>query len=521
MSSLRNSENDLIAIINPQGEIIYRNVNFLKFSGEEFRKSDPKFLGKLYTDGDESNTELYYELNKKINISFKEGILTNMDYHSSNKGEHIKLTCNPIINEDNIVECVILNGTKIESAENSNSSGAELFSPAFYHHIDCTPELLIIDIVSNKGYDKNAIINKSIEELFPKTLFQTISEQIKNFETSEGFSDRKLDFVSDDKSVHVDIKVFRRNDKLTIILEDLTDQTYKDSELRKYVEELHYNKIISEQYAKELSLVNKKLNESEEELKKLNMDKDKFFSIVAHDLRSPFSSLLGFSDYLSKEADKLEMDEIKSYAKSIFTTGRHLLALLENLLQWSRVQLGRIEFTPEVYNLSEQLESLSEYFQHIAIQKNIKVVLTAPAKLNIIADKNMIETVLRNFLSNALKFTRDGGEINLRGAKKKKYAEIRVQDNGVGMSSENINKLFRIDSQLTTVGTRNEKGSGLGLLISKEFAEKNNSEISVESKLGKGTTFILRIPIGSQSSTKEKKQTANKAQKTSGYQFSK
>ncbi len=521
-TTINKPDENIIAVISPDGEVVFSNSEFIKLTKDFNVDNFSVLFGSEVENPPSDFPGLLKVLMKKINISLNKGIETRFDYSEPESKEvGYNFFCYPVIDSDKKIVCAVLLGIKTEVQIADSKRQGFLFSAAFFYHFACDNELNITSAVTNTQLDTEHLNSRNISEFIPGKLVGKISEKLKSFEPGIKFIQFKYDFVISDRSVNADIKLLKNSKGVTIIMEDLTDPISKDDELRKYVEELHYSKIISEQYAKELTLVNKKLNESEEELKIINADKDKFFSIVAHDLRSPFSSLLGFSDFLSKEAANLSVNEVQTYAKSIFTTGRHILSLLENLLQWSRVQLGRIEFTPEVYNLTEQLNSLYEYFEHISAGKNVTITLKSNEKMTVYADRNMIETAIRNLLSNSVKFTGDGGSIQLSAVRKKGYIEIRVKDNGVGMSQEVQKKLFRIDSQHSTLGTRNEKGSGLGLLICKEFIEKNNGEISVVSQLGKGTVFTIRIPQGKTPGKNPDSGKGIKAQKSSGYQFSK
>ncbi len=222
--------------------------------------------------------------------------------------------------------------------------------------------------------------------------------------------------------------------------------------------------------------------------------KDKFFSIIAHDLRSPFTSLLGFSEYMVRELDNLPKDELKLIAKSIEKSASLTYGLLENLLQWARIQTGRIDFNPEEINMKKILYKTAELYKANAESKNISVNINVDDNLIVYADLNMIETVLRNFISNSIKFTENGGNINFSAKDNKGYVQFSIADSGVGISQETIDRLFKVGHNVSTLGTQNEKGSGLGLILCKEFIEFNKGKISVKSKLGEGSEFSFMLP---------------------------
>ena len=230
------------------------------------------------------------------------------------------------------------------------------------------------------------------------------------------------------------------------------------------------------------------------ELKELNTSKDKFFSIIAHDLKNPFSTIIGFSEMLNEEINAEHPVKIKEFANMINTSAVQTLRLLENLLEWANSQRGKISFNPRPVNLNELLMEEVNVLSDIAKTKNIDLKNYLPDNLTISADKNMIRTILRNLISNAIKFTHKNGTVEVRAAIRNNQVEISVSDNGIGMTREFISKLFSIDADLSTRGTENEKGTGLGLFLCKEFVEKHHGKIWVESVPGKGSIFRFVIP---------------------------
>jgi PAS domain S-box-containing protein len=231
-----------------------------------------------------------------------------------------------------------------------------------------------------------------------------------------------------------------------------------------------------------------------EELKSLNTSKDKFFSIIAHDLKSPLSGLLGFTEILVEEFNDLQTEEIQEFIGHSHQAAKNLNALLENLLEWSRIQIGKIAFEPAEIDVESIFEDIFSLFNQNARNKKIRLEKKVDSNLKAIADKNMFKTILRNLISNGIKFTREGGQITVSAEKENDFIKISAQDSGVGISDENISKLFRIDVNYTTQGTNKERGTGLGLVLCKELVEKNGGKIWVESEVGKGTRFILTLP---------------------------
>ncbi|MDD4921072.1 MAG: response regulator [Bacteroidales bacterium] len=237
-----------------------------------------------------------------------------------------------------------------------------------------------------------------------------------------------------------------------------------------------------------------KLRESESRLQDLNATKDKFFSIIAHDLKSPFNSILGFSNILVECIQNKEYAEVGQYAGIIQKSSQRLMALLTNLLEWSRSQTGRMDFSPEYVEIGMLINEAIELSNASAQHKSINIIKRIPSKMITFADKTMISIILRNLISNAIKFTNVGGDISISAEQNEEELMVTVCDNGVGINKEDIEKVFRIDVGYSTLGTQHEEGTGLGLLLCKEFIEKNKGRIWVESEYGIGSKFFFTIP---------------------------
>ena len=237
------------------------------------------------------------------------------------------------------------------------------------------------------------------------------------------------------------------------------------------------------------------------ELKIQNETKNKFFSIISHDLINPIAGIIGFSELLKEDYSDLEPKKIKKYATIINKSANFALSLLHDLLEWSRVQIGSIEPNKEIFMLSELLAHNIAGVNALAFSKNIGLTSQFHQKLSVYADKKMISTVMRNLLSNAIKFTPQGGaiaistkEISLNG---KKLIETTVTDTGIGMSEEKLNNLFKIEHNYRSTGTNNEAGTGLGLILCKEFIQKNNGTIKVKSEQNVGSSFVFTLEASS------------------------
>jgi PAS domain S-box-containing protein len=240
--------------------------------------------------------------------------------------------------------------------------------------------------------------------------------------------------------------------------------------------------------------IDEDLTKLNQQLKELNATKDKFFSIIAHDLKSPFNSIIGFSNFLSEQIQAKDYEGIEQYADIIKKSSQRAMDLLTNLLEWSRSQTGKMEFNPEYVEIVSIINEVIELLNDSAHQKSITISRELPHNLPAFADMAMVSTIMRNLISNAIKFTHTGGNICINAFSGNKQVEISISDNGVGMSEETRIKLFRMEENISTTGTANEKGSGLGLILCKEFVEQHGGKIWVKSKLGNGSSFHFTLP---------------------------
>lgn len=245
---------------------------------------------------------------------------------------------------------------------------------------------------------------------------------------------------------------------------------------------------------KELLQRTRELEMKKDELQKLNATKDRFFSIIAHDLRNPFTVLLGYIDLLTDHYNVVDEQRKSKYLQNIKSSSESIYKLLENLLQWARLNTGSIEYSPKIIDLHSVIAANISFLQNHAENKCIRVNAYVEENLSAFGDVNMITFVIRNLVSNAIKFTNKFGEVNVYAKEKAEGVEIIVSDNGVGICEDDIPKLFNIDVPHTTKGTFEETGTGLGLIICKEFIEKHSGTFLVESQLGEGSKFTFRIP---------------------------
>ena len=274
----------------------------------------------------------------------------------------------------------------------------------------------------------------------------------------------------------------------TIINTLITSQALKDKNGDVYA----YQGIIRD--ISEQNRTEQILRENEKNLKALNEAKDQFFSLIGHDLRSPFNAIIAYADLLRNPVEQFSRDEVADIAGDLYRTGQETYKLLNNLLEWAGTQTGKIVCEPVVIQVKRVVEKALSLLKENALKKNIIVSEDIPERLRIYVDKRMFSTVLRNLFDNAIKFTDSKGKISIEAYEKNKDTEIIVSDTGKGMTTDTLDKLFKLNADVRSKGTNGEVGSGLGLLLCKEFVEMNEGQIHVSSKPGRGTKFTLIFP---------------------------
>lgn len=322
------------------------------------------------------------------------------------------------------------------------------------------------------GFNKNEVIGKTAYEL--GILESTAAEKILETADSNGKIENQPINL---KAKNGDIK------SVLISAENI------------YIQDKRYRFTVLTDITK-LRKIESELKKQNKELLSLNAEKDKFFSIIAHDLRSPFNSFLGLTQIMANEINTLTMPELQRIAVNMEKSANNLYNLLENLLQWSQIHQGLTIFNPTEIQLITLINTCVENMHDVAINKNIEIIVDINEEINfnVTGDENMLKTVIRNLISNAIKFTNTNGAIRIKAEKDINQTIITVTDNGIGMTKENIVKLFKLEESYSSNGTENEKGTGLGLLLCKEFIEKHRGKIWVESEKGSGSSFYFSLP---------------------------
>jgi signal transduction histidine kinase len=268
--------------------------------------------------------------------------------------------------------------------------------------------------------------------------------------------------------------------------------------LKRLINRLRESNQTEEYLHKKSNTIQKEKDEIEEKkswLEKMNATKDQFFSIIAHDLKNPFNTIIGLSELLVYRYDKYSSEKVKEFIRQIHRHSSSAYNLLDNLLQWARSQTGRLEVSHQKLNIEQLIEENTSLLKNKANQKEIAIDFIPGGVSEVYADKNMINTVLRNLLTNAIKFTPKEGRIQVQTDEHdKNHIKISVKDNGMGIDKKNIPKIFDLTSHFTTRGTDSEEGTGLGMVLCKDFVEKNHGTIWVESEKGKGSTFYFTLP---------------------------
>ncbi|MFO8235995.1 MAG: HAMP domain-containing sensor histidine kinase [Bacteroidales bacterium] len=344
----------------------------------------------------------------------------------------------------------------------------------------------------------NDFIKKLFKEKAKENFINPTFNELISLENSSPLVFEGYMTLGDYSSVNTSIwaQVYRKANKLLIMggvdAEQCLEQNKKLHQLNHEILDLQ-RELIRERNTLENTL--EQLNTANEELKELNATKDKFFSIIGHDLRNPFNSLIGLSELLITKAEKYSPEKIKYFAQQMYDSSKSAFNLLENLLEWSRIQRGELEPDFEKVTPSEIIDEVKKASEQFANSKGINLQTKVNSNDYISADKEMLKTVLRNLVSNAIKFTYSGGVVKILTESIENYVQFTISDTGMGIPPEYVSKLFEIDCSLSKEGTENEKSTGLGLILCKEFIEKQGGKIWAESELEKGSNFKFTIPL--------------------------
>jgi len=490
-----------IVVINNSGIIEYCNPAFCVFL--DYISYD--LLGKDFYSITASESV------KKLNIILKKDILQTLkvkDISINLAGNDKKVktaTFNISSFKDDGFEGILLCGQ--ETADNGNNNPENISK--ILEILSSAPfGIVILDNLGELvGFNKifTDITGYSIKDI-PKTRSWFVKAfPNKNYRSkvllewekfcNEDLTSRVVDIVcKNGKKKKIEFRLKKIEENWTAVFcADCTERIQKQNSIKDNIKELSRSKFHIERSNIQLKEINKKLKESELKLLELNKTKDKFFSILAHDLRSPFSALLSLSNLLVTDFDIFDRITIQNICHDINNSANNFFNLLENLLAWTRVTSDRMEMEPVIFNISEVINENIELLRQNAADKEIALLNYADVNIECYADVNMVKRVVQNLISNAIKFTYRNGKVEIFTETAGEFIKVKVKDNGVGINNEDLNNLFRIDVRQSTKGTDNETGTGLGLILCKELIEKIGGQISVSSVVEEGSEFVFTI----------------------------
>lgn len=479
--SLIHHSSDPIFSFNP--DETYRFVN--EAFARHFKKEPEDIIGKTPHD-----IFSYEEAEKRLTLVRKV-------FRNGQKGEievkvvtptgdvHYFLTmADPIKNEQGeviYVTCVSKDITKRKVAEEALSITEEKFrrivenslSGMYFYYLDHNDQLIFngANPAADKimGLSHESLMGKTIEETFPNLANTNVPAKFRSIAKGElDAQEFEINYQEGTISGFYSVQVFQtESNTITVHFTDISE--------RKKTETL--------------------LKQQAAELQKINTTKDKFFSIIAHDLKSPFNAIIGFTDLLLTNFNHLDEATLLKGIRTIESASSQAYKLLENLLLWAQNQTGRGQYNPEKLNLNRQIRESIHYIESTAINKGIRIINNVKTDYHILADKNMIDTILRNLISNAIKFSYSGSNIIISAIELDGEVNVSVSDNGTGIAPGKLSAIFEIDKRTNTVGTENEQGTGFGLVLCKDFIDRQGGNIWVESTLGKGSTFTFSFPL--------------------------
>ena len=334
-----------------------------------------------------------------------------------------------------------------------------------------------------------------------ESLINPSYEKIISFEIKSGLVFNGYLTIGDNNTVNTSIfaNIYRNDDKIMIIGGvDILLLTEQNTNLHKMNAEIGalQRELLQKTHQQEITM--KQLNTANDELIKANQDKDSFLKILAHDLRNPILSISGFSELLLSNFRNYNEEKMEKHLNILHNSAKRTFDLLEELLLWSRSQSGKIPFEPKAINFKALCKEVISLMTESARSKEIDIISQDNTDIQLFADANMLRTIMRNLISNAIKFSHSKGKITITAKPAGAFATITVSDNGVGIGQGEIARLWQISEVYTTPGTKGEKGTGFGLMLCKEFVDKHGGKIFVESEVGKGSNFQFTMPLYSE-----------------------
>lgn len=480
---------DYVCFKDKEGKIVFCSQSLAQITGHCYWK---ELVGKNYDDifpleaaknyKDEDN--IVYQTGKKLLGS------VNTFYDNNSEIRYEQTNKIPLFDENNNVVGIISISRDITEMLREKELIQEKEEKINLLLNSTAEGIYGIDVDGNCTFANKSCINmlgySNEEELLGKNIHNLIHHSYGNGKTMDFKECNIHKAILQNIEIYNDEEVFWTKDGSKIDVEYFSfPQIQQDKVVGSVVTFID----ISERKKTEKQIIN-----FAKDLQKLNSDKDKFIRILAHDLKNPFNSIIGFSDYIIKNIDQINKEEIEEYSKIINESSEKAYTLLEEILLWLKVQSGQLIVQKNDIELRSIVLSIIENLSPLAQNKSIKLSCNIPQGIYIEADINMFKTILRNLITNSIKFTNENGEIEVMIENKEKKIKIIVSDNGIGMSQELARKLFTEQINHTEEGTKGEKGTGLGLTIIKELVHKHNELIWAESEIGKGSKFIFTMP---------------------------
>ena len=473
LKALFGSLQNLVIVFNKNGEyekIVQTNSPMLIRPGKEL-------IGKsVYDVFNKEEAELFHNGIKKC-IESKELVV--LDYKIEINSELRWFQARISYLSDDSVIYMAYDNTERKRAEEALKESEEKFRAIFENNStaisiinpDTTIEMVNDAYVELGGYPREEVVGMSWTKQIPPDDLERLKEYNRKRLLNSGDAPDKYEFKfysrnGDIRIGLMSVAIIKSSGKIVAAFTDITKRKRMEEQLLEYTEELKVS----------------------------NAVKDKFFSIIAHDLRGPFHGFLGLSNILANEAETLTIAEIKEYSNELNVSLDKHFKMLTDLLDWSKLQNKNFDLNLEQASLKEELDKVIEPLKLVAKQKEIQLINSINKDISVKADINALDLIFRNLITNGIKFTGQEGIIEISALVQGKFVEVTVADNGVGISQDDIKNLFRADKHLSSNGTNMEKGSGLGLILCKEFVEKQGGQLSVKSEIGKGSSFVFTIP---------------------------
>lgn len=497
LSIVAEKAGNAVAIFNSKGDLEYCNVAFEKLYGytcTEFREEKG---GDLLKSSEYPHIRKAYEecLQTKQTVQYEYFTLSR-----NHEGLWIHTTLTPVFGEDNALEQFIAidtNITQLKNAEEEVRFQKEELERKSKELAEKNQELRRLSIIARET--DNAVIltdregkllwvNEGYTRLYGYTLeeLRTKGGNVFNLSSNDSIKNYLLKWPEHRSSITYESRNITKSGQQIWAQTTLTPIRNEKGAITQIIA------IDSDITA--LKKAEAQIEKQRDQLKTLNATKDKFFSIIGHDLRSPFGNFVNMTNIIIQNIATVDKETLLEYVSKLHRSAQNSYNLLENLLDWARHQQGRIKFYPDFEDVTSVVEEMAELLLPLAERKKVKLEVIYEEPVYAYFDEHMIKTVVRNLMFNALKFTPSGGTISLYFRKENDVVKIFVKDTGIGISKEAQKKIFRMDTHFSTLGTDKERGTGLGLMLSKDFVEMNNGSIEVESVQGEGSTFIVTLP---------------------------